>query len=192
MDGKNVELTTALVAAYVGNNPVSREDFQGLITSTFATINGLGTPAEPPAPEFTPAHNPKKSVTPDYLVSLIDGRRYKSLKRHLSGHGLTPAQYRERYSLAADYPMVAPNYAKQRSELAKAMGLGQQRRAEAAAAAPAPAKKGSTKAAAPAKAPAKGNGKKAAAPAKAATESKGSALADATGGTPAGDGADMI
>ena len=69
----------------------------------------------------------KKSVTPDYIISLEDGRHYKSLKRHLSGRGLTPEQYREKWNLPADYPMVAPNYAKQRSDLAKSMGLGRQK-----------------------------------------------------------------
>ncbi len=69
----------------------------------------------------------KKSITPDYIVSLEDGRRYKSLKRHLAGRGLTPEQYRRKWGLAGDYPMVAPNYAKQRSDLAKAAGLGRKR-----------------------------------------------------------------
>ncbi|MDB5558985.1 MAG: transcriptional regulator, MucR family, partial [Enterovirga sp.] len=69
----------------------------------------------------------KKSITPDYLISLEDGRQYKSLKRHLSGRGLTPEQYRTKWGLPADYPMVAPSYAKQRSELAKALGLGRPR-----------------------------------------------------------------
>jgi predicted transcriptional regulator len=69
----------------------------------------------------------KKSITPDYIVSLEDGRQYKSLKRHLAGRGLTPEQYRRKWGLAGDYPMVAPNYAKQRSELAKAAGLGRKR-----------------------------------------------------------------
>ena len=81
----------------------------------------------------------KKTITPDHLISLEDGRRYKSLKRHLAGRGLTPAQYREKWGMPKDYPMVAPNYAKQRSDLAKALGLGQQRRRKEVEAAPPPA-----------------------------------------------------
>ena len=79
----------------------------------------------------------KKSITPDFLISLEDGKRYKSLKRHLKGRGLTPEQYREKWGLPRDYPMVAPNYAKQRSELAKAIGLGQLPRNRAAGSGPA-------------------------------------------------------
>ena len=89
----------------------------------------------------TPAANPKKSITPDYLISLEDGRHYKSLKRHLAGRGLTPEEYRKKWALSHDYPMVAPNYAKQRSELARSIGLGQQRRKAAQAKAAAPAEK---------------------------------------------------
>ena len=79
----------------------------------------------------TPAVPIKKSITPDFLISLEDGKRYKSLKRHLTGRGLTPEQYREKWGLARDYPMVAPNYAAKRSELARSMGLGQQRKGKA-------------------------------------------------------------
>jgi predicted transcriptional regulator len=110
--------------------------------------SGLSRPIDrPEAAKPTPPVNPKKSVTPDYLISLEDGKHYKSLKRHLRGRGLTPEQYRERWGLPYDHPMVAPNYAKTRSELAKSMGLGQQRKsaqpkaAAVAAKVPAPAPK---------------------------------------------------
>lgn len=124
-----VELTAEVVAAYVMHNSVHKGDMPGLIASVHASLAGLGQPK--PAPEAerpVPAVSIKKSVNPDYLISLEDGRRYKSLKRHLSGRGLTPEQYREKWGLSPDYPMVAPNYAKQRSDLAKSMGLGRQRR----------------------------------------------------------------
>jgi predicted transcriptional regulator len=109
-------------------------------------LTALSAPA--PAPEAAkpvPAVPIKKSVTPDYLISLEDGRRYKSLKRHLSGHGLTPAEYRRKWGLSNDYPMVAPNYAATRSALAKSMGLGRKRvdtAAQTAQKATAPAKPG--------------------------------------------------
>jgi predicted transcriptional regulator len=121
-------LTAELVSAYVGNNVVQQNDLPQLIASVHASLSALGTQqpvaqAERPVPPVPI----KKSITPDYLVSLEDGRRYKSLKRHLAGRGLTPEQYRRKWGLAGDYPMVAPNYAKQRSDLAKAAGLGRKR-----------------------------------------------------------------
>lgn len=117
-------LTADLVSAYVANNTVSRSDLPALITSVHASLKALGQPkpAEPERPE--PSVPIKKSITPDYIISLEDGQRYKSLKRHLKGRGLTPEQYRQKWGLPVDYPMVAPNYAKQRSELARSMGLG--------------------------------------------------------------------
>jgi predicted transcriptional regulator len=124
-----VELTADLVSAYLAHNSLQKSDIPALIASVHASLQALGAPK--PAPEAerpVPAIPIKKSVTPDYIVSLEDGRRYKSLKRHLSGRGLTPEQYREKWGLPHDYPMVAPNYAKQRSELAKSMGLGRQGR----------------------------------------------------------------
>lgn len=127
-DGELVSLTADLVSAYVGNNSVQQSELPQLIASVHASLSGLGSPAAP-APEErpTPPVAIKKSITPDYIVSLEDGRHYKSLKRHLAGRGLTPEQYRRKWGLAGDYPMVAPNYAKQRSELAKAAGLGRKR-----------------------------------------------------------------
>lgn len=123
-----VELTSEIVSAYVTNNKVASSELPGMIESVHAALRGLDEkkPAEPE--KLTPIVPIKKTITQDYLISLEDGRHYKSLKRHLSGRGLTPVEYREKWGLARDYPMVAPSYAKQRSELAKALGLGQQRR----------------------------------------------------------------
>ena len=131
MDEQNktelAELTTEIVAAYVANNSIRVADLPELISSIHSTLGSLGkvaesiAEAEPP----TPAVPIKKSVTDDYLISLFDGRKFKSLKRHLSAeHGMTPDQYRAAFGLAKDYPMVAPAYAKQRSSLAKSLGLG--------------------------------------------------------------------
>lgn len=137
-----VELTAEVVSAFVMHNAVQKSDIPDLIASVHASLVSLGRPkAAVEAERPVPAVPIKKSVSPDYLISLEDGRRYKSLKRHLSGRGLTPDGYRERWGLPADYPMVAANYARQRSDLAKSMGLGRQRRPEPepeAAAAPAP------------------------------------------------------
>lgn len=126
-----VELTSDIVSAYVANNKVATGELPEMIAAVHAALRGLDEKkvTEPEKP--VPMMPIKKTITPDYLISLEDGRRYKSLKRHLSGRGLTPADYREKWGLAKDYPMVAPNYAKQRSELAKALGLGQQRRKRA-------------------------------------------------------------
>jgi predicted transcriptional regulator len=123
-----IELTADVVSAYVGNNSVSSSALPEIIASVYGALTALTAPA--PAPEAekpVPAVPIKKSVTPDYLISLEDGRRYKSLRRHLGGRGLSPDQYRAKWGLSHDYPMVAPNYAKQRSELAKSMGLGRKR-----------------------------------------------------------------
>ena len=123
-----VELAADVVSAYVSNNSVSSSALPEIIASVYGALTALTAPA--PAPEAekpVPAVPIKKSVTPDYLISLEDGRRYKSLRRHLGGRGLSPDQYRAKWGLSPDYPMVAPNYAKQRSELAKSMGLGRKR-----------------------------------------------------------------
>ena len=122
------ELTADIVSAYVSKNNVRPADLPELIGSVHAALRNASSPAPTQeAAKPTPAVNPKKSVTPDYLVSLEDGRQYKSLKRHLAGRGLTPDQYRQKWGLPYDYPMVAPNYVKVRSELAKKLGLGQVR-----------------------------------------------------------------
>lgn len=135
-----VELTAEVVSAFVMHNSVQKNDIPDLIAAVHSSLVALGQPKPPAEAERpTPAVPIKKSISPDYLISLEDGRRYKSLKRHLSGRGLTPEGYREKWGLPPDYPMVAPNYAKQRSELAKSMGLGRQRRREPVEEAP-PAK----------------------------------------------------
>jgi predicted transcriptional regulator len=130
-------ITAGVVSSYVSNNSVSASDLPSLIATVHASLAGLGAPQpEPQAERPKPLMPIKKTVTADYLVSLEDGRQYKSLKRHLSGKGLTPEQYREKWGLPRDYPMVAPSYAAKRSELARSNGLGR-KRAEAAKLAPA-------------------------------------------------------
>lgn len=118
-------LTTQIVAAHVSNNSVSMGDLPPLIEQVYKTLSNVGKeePAEPERPQ--PAVPIKKSITPDYLVCLEDGKKLKMLKRHLkTQYDMTPDEYRERWGLSPDYPMVAPNYAKQRSALAKEIGLG--------------------------------------------------------------------
>jgi predicted transcriptional regulator len=126
----HIGLAADIVAAFVSNNSVPVADLPGLITSVHNALDGLGRTGGPePAEPLTPAVPIKKSIMPDYLVCLEDGKKFKSLKRHLrTRYGLSPEDYRERWNLSSDYPMVAPNYAAARSELAKTMGLGQQRR----------------------------------------------------------------
>jgi predicted transcriptional regulator len=126
--GKNeshLELTADIVSAYVSNNPVPTTELAALIASVSASLSGLGEATEAGEAPQSPAVNPKKSVFPDYIVCLDDGKKFKSLKRHLmTHHGLTPEEYRAKWNLPADYPMVAPNYSAARSALAKTMGLG--------------------------------------------------------------------
>lgn len=129
--GKNfIDLTAHIVSAYVSNNPVPASDIPGLIGQVHAALVKVSSGrAEPVAEAAKPAVSLKKSMTADYLVCLEDGKRFKSLKRHLrTQYNMTPEQYRDKWSLPPDYPMVAPNYAVARSQLAKKMGLGQQRR----------------------------------------------------------------
>ena len=125
-----IELTANIVTAYVSNNTVPSTDIPNLISQVHAALKRVsGGQAAAPAEPLKPAVPIKRSVTPEYIVCLEDGLKFKSLKRHLrTRYNLTPDQYREKYSLPADYPMVAPNYAAARSKLAKDMGLGQQRR----------------------------------------------------------------
>lgn len=121
-------LTADLVSAYVGNNSVTAGDIPKLIETVHSALVALGGPKpEPQAEKPVPRIAIKKTVTPDYLISLEDGRHYKSLKRHLSGRGLTPAEYRDKWGLPHDYPMVASSYAAKRSELAKSIGLGRKK-----------------------------------------------------------------
>lgn len=119
------ELTADLVGAYVGNNAVPVAELPELISSVHAALVRLGGASlAAPEREPKPAVNPKKSIFPDYLISLEDGQRYKMLKRHLGNLGITPQQYREKWKLPSDYPMTAPNYSATRSALAKSIGLG--------------------------------------------------------------------
>ena len=127
-----IELATEIMVAFVANNAVPRADLPALFEGLHSALKRLAdggevAPAaiEPP----TPAVSIRKSVTPDYLICLEDGKRFKSLRRHLRLHGLTPEQYREKWKLPSDYPMVAPNYAAERSALARKIGLGQKRKA---------------------------------------------------------------
>ena len=124
-----IELTAEIVAAYVSTNSVASGELPGLINQVHSALHRTATGSvEPEQEPLKPAVAAKKSVTPDYIVCLEDGKKFKSLKRHLRTHyDLTPEEYRQKWGLAADYPMVAPNYAKARSALAKEMGLGQKR-----------------------------------------------------------------
>jgi predicted transcriptional regulator len=125
-----IELTANIVSAYVSNNPVPTAELPALIGQIHAALQRVSTGrVEIPLEPAKPAVSLKKSVTAEFLVCLEDGKRFKSLKRHLrTQYNMTPEQYREKWGLPPDYPMVAPNYAVARSNLAKKMGLGQQRR----------------------------------------------------------------
>ncbi|MGN5374727.1 MucR family transcriptional regulator [Sphingomonas hankookensis] len=128
-DDALIALTADIVAAHVGNNTIELRDIPALIHSVHGALATLGTPPETPAARPEPAVAIRASVKPDYIVCLEDGRKLKMLKRHLMTHyNLTPEQYRTKWNLPADYPMVAPNYAEQRRTLAKQIGLGTQRR----------------------------------------------------------------
>ena len=130
--GKFIELTASIVSAYVGNHSVPASDIPGLISQIHAALSRVSSGADLAAEPLKPAIPVKKSITPEYLVCLEDGKKFKSLKRHLrTQYNMTPEQYREKWDLPVDYPMVAPNYAQARSQLAKQMGLGQQRRKRA-------------------------------------------------------------
>ena len=123
-----IELAADIVSAFVTRNSVPVADLPNLIGNVHAALQNVGHPAQKQdEAKPTPAVSVRKSITPDYLISLEDGKRYRTLKRHLNKLGLTPEAYREKWSLPGDYPMVAPSYAAKRSELAKSMGLGHQR-----------------------------------------------------------------
>lgn len=123
---KLLAMTTEIVSAHVSNNPIPTADLPATIEAVFGRLSDLSGPKEPPVEELKPAVPIKKSVTDDYLICLEDGRQLKMLKRHLAtAYGLTPEEYRSRWGLPYDYPMVAPNYALKRQELAKKIGLGQ-------------------------------------------------------------------
>jgi len=125
-----IQLTANIVSAYVSNNTVTSAEIPNLISQVYSALTRVSsgqvaTPAEP----LKPAVPVKRSITAEYIVCLEDGKKFKSLKRHLrTQYDITPEQYREKWALPPDYPMVAPNYAAARSQLAKQMGLGQQRR----------------------------------------------------------------
>jgi len=131
-----IELASDIVAAYVSNNVVQANDLPELIRSVYSALGNISAPAAEPEVRKDPAVPIKKSITPDAIICLEDGRKFKSLKRHLrTAYGLTPEQYRTKWGLPRDYPMVAPAYAAARSNLAKQMGLGQGGRQPAKAAA---------------------------------------------------------
>ena len=124
--GGYIELTAGIVSAYVSNNSVSATDIPNLINQVHSALMRVSAGQSDAQPEpLKPAISVKKSITPDYLVCLEDGKKFKSLKRHLrTQYNMTPEQYREKWGLPADYPMVAPAYAARRSDFAKQIGLG--------------------------------------------------------------------
>ena len=127
----SVELAAEVVAAYVSSNPLPKDDLPDLILAVHSSIERLGSEPELALRQTetkSPAVPIRRSVTSDYLICLEDGKRFKSLRRHLNGHGLRPEQYREKWKLPSDYPMVAPNYETKRSALARKIGLGQKRK----------------------------------------------------------------
>ena len=122
-------LTADIVAAHVSNNSVAVNDLPNLIQNVHAAVSGISGAVAAPEPKQEPKVSIRASVKPDYIVCLEDGKKLKMLKRHLMTHySMTPDQYRQKWGLAADYPMVAPNYAEQRRSLAKSIGLGTKRR----------------------------------------------------------------
>ena len=125
-DSDMIAWTADIVASHVQNNSVAISDLPVLIKTVHDSLSGLGGENPPEKPQ--PAVSIRRSITPDFIICLEDGRKLKMLKRHLStAYGMTPEEYREKWGLPADYPMVAPNYAKQRSSLAKKIGLGKRR-----------------------------------------------------------------
>jgi predicted transcriptional regulator len=120
-----LRLTTQIISSYVANNTVKTEDVPALIDTVYKTLANISPDAPMMADRPQPAVSIKKSVLPDYIICLEDGKKLKMLKRHLkTAYNMSPDEYRERWGLPSDYPMVAPNYAKQRSRLAKDIGLG--------------------------------------------------------------------
>ncbi len=140
-DSTLITLTADIVSAHVANNNVGVSDVPLLIGNVYSALSGLGTPEAPAEVKQEPAVSIRASVKPDYIVCLEDGKKLTMLKRHLMTHyQMTPADYRIKWNLPADYPMVAPNYAEKRRELAKKIGLGRKRAAAKPAPAPKPAK----------------------------------------------------
>lgn len=127
-DNSVIKMTAGIVSAFAANNTLSANDLPNLIKQVHSALSGItsGASAEAPSAPQTPAVSVRKSITPQFLICLEDGRKFKSLKRHLqTKYGLTPDAYRSKWNLPKDYPMVAPDYAASRSALAKSMGLGQ-------------------------------------------------------------------
>ena len=123
--GELLSMTTEVVSSYVSNNTISAEDISALIDQVYKALLNVGTQGLSSVDRPQPAVPINRSITPDYLICLEDGKKLKMLKRHLkTAYNMTPEQYRERWGLPADYPMVAPNYAQRRSKLAKDIGLG--------------------------------------------------------------------
>ncbi len=138
-----ITLTAEIVSAHVSNNSVPTAEVAALIQSVYGALGALSTPTAEPAPEKPKgAVSVRASIKPDFLVSMIDGKPYKMLRRHISQHGYSPESYREAFGLPRDYPMVASNYAEQRRALAHKIGLGRKPRAETAEVKPAPARRG--------------------------------------------------
>lgn len=121
---KYLELTAEIVSAYTANNTIPAAELPDFISTVHNALNEIAKPAPEAKPARKPAVNPKKSIFRDYIISLEDGKQYKSLRRHLGKHGLTPEEYREKWNLPPDYPMVAETYSAARSDLAKRLGLG--------------------------------------------------------------------
>ncbi len=126
-----IELATELTIAWLGNSNTraSADDVPAFLQSMYKTVNGLEAPGAPETAEvqqdYAPAVSARKSLaSPDHIISMIDGKPYRTLRRHLNTHGLTPDEYRQRYDLKADYPMVAPSYSESRRAMAKSIGLG--------------------------------------------------------------------
>jgi predicted transcriptional regulator len=136
-----LECTTSIISAYVANNTIQKENLSELIADTFKSLAQVDQ-RQDPVEELKPAVPIKRSVQPDHIICLEDGKKFKSLKRHLMSHyNMTPQEYREKWGLPGDYPMVAPSYALARSELAKKMGLGQRQKAVAITTSVKPSKK---------------------------------------------------
>jgi predicted transcriptional regulator len=143
VEARRLQLTSRIVSAYLSRNVLPAGDLPHLIQQTYDSLDGSSRPSrnEPNIEEQRPAVPIKKSVTDDFIVCLEDGKKFKSLRRHLmASYGLTPEQYRQKWKLPADYPMTAPNYARQRAELARAVGLGK-KPAPVPAEAPTPVRK---------------------------------------------------
>ncbi len=146
-----VELTADIVSAHVANNNVAVGDVATLVERVYQALSSLGTPSPEPQQEKTPVVSVRASIKPEYLVCMECGRKQKTLKRHLeNAHGMTPDQYRADYGLPRDYPMVAPEYSKKRSQMAHAIGLGRKSKDNAGEAAPARGRPKGGKRAAPA------------------------------------------